>query len=225
MTRVRSEVENRFGAVHGIVHAAGISRGSTISGLSAELLDSVLRAKVDGTLVLSRVFGRNAGDFVMLCSSLAPVLGTSGQAAHCAANAFSDVVPYSDLLPVPAVQVINWDTWSESGANGISDVEGAEVFARVLASGYPRLVISTRSIQARAVRSLSDARASKSPLNLPQAPEPQAAPSIGGFDRKREIEEALCAIWSEALQIPSVQPDDNVFRLGDVLFLALQVFQ
>lgn len=41
----------------------------------------------------------------------------------------------------------------------------------------------------------------------------------------REIEEALCTIWSEALQLDSVAPADNVFSLGADSLVALQVIE
>jgi acyl carrier protein len=37
------------------------------------------------------------------------------------------------------------------------------------------------------------------------------------------VEDELCRLWSEALRLPSVQPDDNVFELGADSLVALQV--
>ena len=242
MKRALAAAANRFGPVHGIVHAAGIPAGAMIVTPQAASLEAVLRPKVEGTLVLSRVFRDTPLDFVTLCSSLVSVTGSPAQAGYCAANAFLDVVPYTDLFPGAAVQAINWATWRDVGMaveidlppeleqrrqenlrTGISTADGARIFALALASGCPRVVVSTHDVQSRvagmAMPESSPMTAAAPPVPAPAEP---AKPQRPG-DPLRDIEDALCGIWSEALRLPSVRPDDNVFELGADSLVALQV--
>jgi phthiocerol/phenolphthiocerol synthesis type-I polyketide synthase E len=240
MERVRDAAIARFGRVHGIVHAAGVPAGGMILGPPDALLDAVCRPKVEGTLVLDRIFGDTGLDFVMLCSSLVSEIGTSAQAGHAAANAFLDAVPYTELFRGAAVQAINWNTWRDVGMavdidlpaelearrqeslfHGITPDEGARIFALALASRFPRLVVSTRDPRARAVGQTAPSYVAAPAPRATGASRPVSPPPLA--DRTRGLEDELCRIWADALRLASVQSDDNVFELGADSFVALKV--
>ncbi len=235
MQRVRATAEAEFGQIHGLVHAAGTPAAGMLLTPQQALLDAACRPKVRGTFVLSRVFRETPLDFVALCSSLAAVNGAPGQAAYAAANAFLDAVPFTNLFHAPVVQSINWDTWRDVGMavevalppelearrqeslrTGIPPDEGARIFFMALESHEPRVVVSTRDArQARTADRASDAR---------QAPSPPAPVLVTpGAGSRRVVENDLCRLWSEALHLDVVNPDDNVFELGADSLIALQV--
>src|SRR5205807_1084372 len=70
--------------------------------------------KVKGTLVLAELFKDTQLDFLVLCSSLASVLGSFGQVDYCAANAFLDAFAHRNTSRYGTFTLsINWDIWQE----------------------------------------------------------------------------------------------------------------
>jgi NAD(P)-dependent dehydrogenase (short-subunit alcohol dehydrogenase family)/aryl carrier-like protein len=122
LARVREQVHASFGALHGVVHAAGVPGGGILQLRRREEAAAVLAPKVQGTLALAEVFRPEELDFFVLCSSLNSVLGAVGQADYCAANAFIDAfaASRSSRSSRPGalagrVLSIAWDRWDEAG--------------------------------------------------------------------------------------------------------------
>ncbi len=122
LTRVRDLVHARFGALHGVVHAAGVPGGGIVQLRRRDQAAAVLAPKVQGTLALAEVFPPAELDFFILCSSLNAVLGAVGQADYCAANAFVDAFAAARSFRRPApggpagrVVSIAWDRWDQAG--------------------------------------------------------------------------------------------------------------
>ncbi|MDL2078364.1 SDR family NAD(P)-dependent oxidoreductase [Streptomyces sp. GXMU-J15] len=114
--RAAQRVRDLAGALHGVVHAAGLpSQGMILTKTRAEA-DSVLAAKALGTLVLDRVCRDDRLDFFLLCSSVTAVLGGPGQSDYAAANAFLDAFAQwkRQVSDVP-VTAVGWDTWRGTG--------------------------------------------------------------------------------------------------------------
>ena len=233
MQRVLTTAVAEFGQIHGLVHAAGVPAAGMLLTPQEALVAAAYTAKVQGTLVLGSVFRQMRFDFVTLCSSLAAVNGAPGQAAYAAANAFLDAVPYTDLFHDAVVQSIAWDTWRDVGMavevampaeleprrqeslrTGLSPNEGARIFSMALDTRDPRLIVSTRD--PRRGRDHDRPAASR-------AVSPPAVPVEPGGRPLRIVETDLCRIWSEALHLAVVRPDDNVFEFGADSLIALQV--
>src|SRR5262249_31766449 len=88
MSAVRAEALARFGAVHGVFHAAGVAGGGLLQARTPAQAAAVLAPKVAGTLVLAEVF--DGLDLMVLFSSLNALTGGIGQADYCSASAFQD---------------------------------------------------------------------------------------------------------------------------------------
>ena len=106
----------RFGEIHGVIHAAGVAGGGLIGSCTLRDVKAVLRPKIQGTLILEKVLRGTRVDFCVLCSSINAIVGGVGQSAYCAANAFLDAFAQQQAkrngCPILSV---NWDTWSETG--------------------------------------------------------------------------------------------------------------
>jgi acyl transferase domain-containing protein len=105
----------RFGAIHGVIHAAGVPGGGVIQLKTEESAADVLRPKIYGTRVLETVLRDVPLDFMVLCSSVAATLGGIGQVDYCAANAFMDAFAHASSGHNGRVISINWDTWATVG--------------------------------------------------------------------------------------------------------------
>ncbi|MEW2443715.1 type I polyketide synthase [Micromonospora marina] len=110
-SRAVDELRARFGALSGVVHAAGLPASGLLAGKSRADADAVLAAKTRGTLVLDSVVGRDPLDFFLLCSSRTAILGGPGQLDYCAANAFLDTFAAGR----DGVTAVAWDTWRDTG--------------------------------------------------------------------------------------------------------------
>ncbi|AFZ33823.1 Phenylalanine racemase (ATP-hydrolyzing), Mycocerosate synthase [Stanieria cyanosphaera PCC 7437] len=99
----------------GIIHAAGIIDDGAIINLTKEKFTKVISPKVQGAWNLHQATQNLSLDFFVMFSSAASILGSSGQANYCAANAFLDnLAHYRRSLGLPAL-TINWGAWDEIG--------------------------------------------------------------------------------------------------------------
>jgi NAD(P)-dependent dehydrogenase (short-subunit alcohol dehydrogenase family)/acyl carrier protein len=128
-----AEIEKRFGTVHGVIHAAGLSGSERWIAQTPESAAAVLRPKVEGSQVLAHLLARrhsSAGDFpsvsrgksarpldfLLFCSSVSSFSPLVGATAYAAANAFQDryATWCRQHLGLPAMTV-NLDAWREVG--------------------------------------------------------------------------------------------------------------
>ncbi|MFI9160822.1 SDR family NAD(P)-dependent oxidoreductase [Kitasatospora aureofaciens] len=116
MHRIADEAVRRFGAVHGIVHAAGVPAAGLAQLKTAEAADRVLDPKVRGGLVVDALARRLAPDFTVHCSSSLALTGGVGQIDYVAANAFLDALAqHNEAVGGPRTVSVNWDGWQEVG--------------------------------------------------------------------------------------------------------------
>jgi NADP-dependent 3-hydroxy acid dehydrogenase YdfG/acyl carrier protein len=108
--------EEKFGELHGVIHAAGVMADSLIAVKTREDSDRVLAPKVQGTLALDRALGNRGLDFLALCSSTSAELALPGQADYTAANTFLNAFAQARTRSGRGRTLsIEWGTWRNVG--------------------------------------------------------------------------------------------------------------
>ena len=248
MREVIDATRARFGALHGVIHAAGLGGGGIIQLKTRAMAAEVLRPKVHGTLVLDALL-RDAGlDFMIYFSSLNAIAGKFGHVDYAAANAFLDAfAQYSaNGRSIPTVS-INWDLWDRIGMAeriklpsmlegwreeqfrlGITPDEGVEVFRRILAlEDVPQILVSTADFAA--VQAQAQAYTQSVILNAldrlqsSSGKRPRPALATAYLAPRDEVEQAIAEIWQNQLGYQPIGVDDNFFDLGGDSLLAIQM--
>ncbi|MFH9613918.1 SDR family NAD(P)-dependent oxidoreductase [Streptomyces pratensis] len=133
MREVVAAVHERFGPIHGVVHAAGVAERSSLLADDARSFQDLLSAKVDGTRVLDDVLAAEPLDFVCYFSSTSAIIGDFGGCAYSVANRFqTSYARHRDQRVRQgalsgATVAINWPLWS-GGGMGFDDAEGIELY-------------------------------------------------------------------------------------------------
>lgn len=237
--------QDRWGPIVGVIHAAGIPDSALMASYSRDSVAIGLAAKVAGTDVLVDLLGDTALDFVLFCSSINGVYGFPGATIYTAANAYLDALAQSTRRPEGwNVLSLAWDVWRNVGmathetlqtdarqahvAAGIGADDGVDAFARALASGENRFVVSPfdveRAQQLRhRLRSSTGGSAEITSLEVrPRVPTARSNASIL-TDPVGEIESQLAAVWEDLLGVTPIGAHDNFFELGGHSLLATRV--
>ena len=85
---------------------------SEIQLKTPDITESVFAPKVQGTLVIDKIFKESKLDFLILWSSISSFIGGFLQVDYSGASAFID--RFSHCTHQKTI-VINWDTWLDGG--------------------------------------------------------------------------------------------------------------
>jgi NAD(P)-dependent dehydrogenase (short-subunit alcohol dehydrogenase family)/acyl carrier protein len=242
-----AEIRARFGALHGVVHAAGISFGGLIQRHSAAELEAAFAPAVEGLRVLQELLAGEPLDFLLLTSAAGALSGEPGQVHVGAAGSFLDAFAQAQARSGegPFIAAIDWDTWREVGmaadlsalpadlrqareevlATGIAAAEGRQVFSRILRRGAtPQILVSTKDLGAVLAMLERRARGEEGVAAAPSRAAYTRPELRGGYvEPAGESERAIAAIWQEILGLERVGATDNFFDLGGHSLLAAQV--
>ena len=153
MSAVIAAARERFGAIHGVMHAAGTLALGTMREKTMELIEATMRPKVEGTLVLDKVLAGCELDFLALLIDQHGRRDPWGMSDYTAANAFLDAFAKAGISRASTrVIAIGWDGWSDVGfvtamgehrnqpwmRTAIRPEEGMDALKRLQPSG-PRL--------------------------------------------------------------------------------------
>ena len=233
MYELRNQVQEVWGKIDGVIHAAGFSQRGPIASKTRNDIAAILAPKIEGALVLNEVLAGDDLDFMVFCSSLISVVGEAEQADYAAANAFLDSLARRNFFRNRCFTLsINWDAWDEpdgtspsatgTALGGIRPEEAVEVLRRLLrAKPGPQAIISTRDLALMA--------------RLKKADTPQEEAGAAGriyarpnLDRPIEpptnaTEALLIPIWTEVLGVSPIGIHDDFFELGGDSLIGLKM--
>lgn len=110
--------------LRGVIHAAGVLRDGILMNQKWEHFAQVLAPKMAGAWNLHAHTRDQALDFFVLFSSIAALLGSAGQGAYAAANAFMDGLAQARRRQGLPAQSVNWGPWATVGmADALDDVQ------------------------------------------------------------------------------------------------------
>jgi amino acid adenylation domain-containing protein/non-ribosomal peptide synthase protein (TIGR01720 family) len=247
MQAVITVAKEKFGTIHGVIHAAGVPSGGVIQRKTPEVAASILNSKVKGTLVLHTLLGQTKLDFFVLCSSLTAILETLGQVDYCAANAFMDnFTHYLRTQDIEATS-INWDNWLEVGMavntvtpielqemqskglkeEGILPAEGIEAFNYIIGTRMPQILVSTQDLVEQLEQSrvpgylLLEDVIDKTNFSCALHSRPELSSTF--VEPRNSLEQTLLGIWQTLLGIESIGIYDDFFELGGDSLLGMRV--
>ena len=135
---VREQVENviaaarkQFGALHGIIHAAGLADGALLGRQTRDAMARVFAPKIAGTRHLLELLADEPLDFCLLCSALSATTGAPGQAAYTAANSYLEQIALAAPVPWPLI-AMGWDAWRDVGMAARQEAARVEISSRTL---------------------------------------------------------------------------------------------
>jgi len=224
MCTALDEIQQRFGVLHGVIHAAGAlddpSFTCAIEDLDVAASQTQFRPKVDGMRVLERVVRDVPLDFCLFISSNAAVLGGLGFTAYSAANRFIDAFAATQNRTggTPWIST-NWDAWSfdnhSAGELSMTPAESREALRRVLTRIPPgQLLIATGDLNSRYdqwVRRQGWKTTSEASVKTSHARPKEAGRIVAPANASERL---LVDLWKELFGFASISVDDDFFELG-----------
>ncbi|MEU1290717.1 SDR family NAD(P)-dependent oxidoreductase, partial [Kitasatospora sp. NPDC005856] len=236
MSEAVRRTTQRWGAVHGAFHTAGVAGGGLIQLKDLQAAAEVLLPKVRGTLVLEEVLADQELDFLVLFGSNGANIGSVGQVDYCAANCFLDAFA-QDRGRTRRVISIDWGPWREIGmaadTAAPSGIEQVDQRAMSAAEGLWALdAILAGVSESQVVVSPAELSALfENAFSLEQGA--TAEPRGGAHERpdiltefvapRSDTERAICEVWQELLGIEKVGIQDSFFDLGGNSLIAIQL--
>jgi acyl transferase domain-containing protein/D-arabinose 1-dehydrogenase-like Zn-dependent alcohol dehydrogenase/NADP-dependent 3-hydroxy acid dehydrogenase YdfG/acyl carrier protein len=158
VARILDQVSGDYPRLSGVIHAAGVLDDGLIGSLTADRVDAVLRAKVNGAWNLHEATRDLSLSAFVLCSSMAATVGAQGQANYTAANSFLDGLAAYRRASGLAGTSLAWGLWEQSSAMTahLTDIErvrlrrgglaamatgqALKMFDEALIAGHPNVV-------------------------------------------------------------------------------------
>ncbi|MFJ8189256.1 amino acid adenylation domain-containing protein [Streptomyces sp. NPDC096094] len=151
-----AEAHRRFGALHGVVHAAMVFDNHALADLDEETFTAATRVKTEGAAALAAAVDGRHLDFLVYFSSAGSFGSFAGNGAYICASATEDAYALflRDRLPYP-VTVVNQGYWGLVGSGarpgladifaglgitGFSPATGIAAVHRILGSGLPQVM-------------------------------------------------------------------------------------
>jgi NAD(P)-dependent dehydrogenase (short-subunit alcohol dehydrogenase family)/acyl carrier protein len=142
--------------LRGVIHAAADISLCSLEGMDETILESTLRAKMNGTWILHELTEQMPLDFLVCFSSAASVLGAQHRAHYAAANHFLDAFAHFGRTRGKPVLSINWGNWgtardplSVDGTKSFEQIgvlpmgpeDALEAFSHAMGSGLPQWIV------------------------------------------------------------------------------------
>jgi NAD(P)-dependent dehydrogenase (short-subunit alcohol dehydrogenase family)/acyl carrier protein len=239
MRAVVAQAYERFGAIHGVIHAAGIAGEQAfrlIPAADRDACEAQFHPKVYGTYVLQSLFQGCDLDFCLLFSSNTAILGGLGSTAYTAANLFLDALAHRQRSVSTQWISTNWDGWllHESGnlnayqtsidKYAMLPKESLESFRRIVSMATDQqVIVSTGDLTSRLNIWIMREAAGAQAHDGSAARHPRPVLKTSYIPPEDELQQTVAAIWQELLGIEQVGIHDNFFDLGGHSLLGLKI--
>lgn len=235
------------GPLKGVIHAAGALDDRQFLAADGESVTRVFAGKVLGAWNLHVLTADDPLDHFVLYASAAGVLGSPGQSAYAAANAFLDGLAHRRRAAgMPALSV-DWGPWAGAGMGAALADGGSRRGLRTAISGIAAdaglaalegLVQDQRAQTAVLgfdLRQLLQYYPSEVPPFFEEVNEERALKTVGVEARARpemhipyvaprtEVERRIAEIWQRSLGIEPIGVHDRFFDLGGDSVFANQI--
>ncbi|WP_420126754.1 beta-ketoacyl synthase N-terminal-like domain-containing protein [Longimicrobium sp.] len=224
MRGVLREADAAFGALHGVVFAPLAHEEpprEAVGEVRVAAWERRMHHLLGELAGVRAALADRALDFVVVESSLTPVLGGVGVVEIAATHAVIDAFAATTAEDATPWTSAAWDRWFGGGeaaeGYGMDEAGAAAAFEHLLTlAGEPHVLLSTGDVDGRMT-----ARAD------------EAAPSFGSYARPRlateyhppatDVEEVVATMWEELLGISPIGIHDDFFALGGHSLLATQI--
>jgi acyl transferase domain-containing protein/acyl carrier protein len=234
MEKVFQSAEANFGSVHGVIHAAGITSGTSILAPLAKIdranSAEQFHPKVEGLYVLEEVLRQRQSDFCLLVSSNTAILGGLGMGPYGAANAFMNAFAASRSAAASSTPWISlcWDGLHADKGNRdsqghssldeykMSAAECMEAVRRAMCHASPGITVVTSGNLHERLKLWVD-RADTPPA---EARGKAAGASVarrhasGTITPADGLEKQIADIWHDVLGVDGIGANENFFNLG-----------
>nr|MBA2284113.1 SDR family oxidoreductase [Ktedonobacteraceae bacterium] len=236
-----SQTLSHFGALHGVIHAAGITSDDgfrLVQDIGRTECELQFQPKVYGLYALEQALEGLDLDFCLLFSSISTTLGGLGYLGYAAANTFMDAYTYKHNQGEETPWLcVNWDTWYKENAHSdrvttvaeyvMQPEEGLNAINRVLSARHlTHIINSTGDLESRIQQWIRlEALSAGEALDADAAGTGAARPTLSTeYEPARdEYDQRIVDIWQQVLGIEQVGIRDNFFELGGHSLIGTQL--
>ncbi|MBD9358039.1 non-ribosomal peptide synthetase/type I polyketide synthase [Methylomonas albis] len=227
-----AQVHSQFGALHGLIHAAGrLNDPSFVSALTdtgRRESQAQFGPKIHGLYVLEKLLRERQLDFCLLISSTSAVLGGLGFTAYSAANLFLDAFAarQNRVSTTPWLST-DWDAWQftdtpQAEALSMQATESVEAFRRLISQVFSgRIIIATGDLEKRFKQWVRRENGLATPPANKLYTRPELSSSYSAPNSHSENQ--LTALWQNLLGFAEIGIDDDFFELGGDSMLAIRL--
>lgn len=233
------KIKQKYKFINGVIHCAGlVGHDEMIKDMTTISLKSALRAKVDGTYLLSKQLKKEPLDFFVLCSSVITLMGGPGAAAYTAANSYLNAIHDED--DHIHYITINWPTWKESCKRlnkvyqeknhlfkSLGNNDALYSFEKILKEGINNVYVGELNPESDIFNLMEFL-----PFNIDENlfPKRQLLNNISKDDKNmiesgKITRENVLYAWQQVLGIDEISFDDNFYELGGDSVLAVQLLR
>lgn len=240
---VLDELREKYGALKGIIHGAGVASNRMLAQTDEETLRSVLAPKINGTWNLHQLTEDDQLDFFIMFSSIATIFTSIRQGDYVAANSYLDSFAAYRRKKGKSALAINWSTWKETGMSvdaginvdtlykALPTVEAIEGFDTVLNKDMSRVLIGELNYDSKIIHLLKQSRFRLAPeiesifnserskatiKNQPISDQLVGVMQMRGREDNdyTEVEKEIAEICREMLEFSEINIYDSFFELG-----------